>query len=75
MRESKRRSMSIYDLARTLPAECQESFLLFVETGEANESYLKHVEIHPTCKSAINEAYEITVAKLQKLGKLIKKIR
>ena len=59
----------ISEIRNSLPEECREGFLRFVETGEADDQYVAHVKTHPTCQSAITDAFKISVDELRALVK------
>ena len=48
--------MKIEELVRLVAPEWQESFLRFVETGEANEAFLSFLDADKACQEAVEQA-------------------
>jgi hypothetical protein len=69
--ETREPQNSFQDLINQVCQELQDDFILFVDRGEANPGYLKHLDYCPKCKKAIDEAFERQSKALESIARLI----
>ena len=59
---------SFQDLVDKVCQELQDDFILFVNSGEASEGYLIHLDCCPKCQESVKEAFDRMATALENLS-------